>query len=152
MFRPKQYNIILFLRRYFPSLTSTSKGCYLCYLKVKYQHFTVHLPASERQKQVGRAVRGVRVKEREKEQESISVTLHMHAWLIEKKEDELHWSNHHIFDISLSCLVLKILLCFCRAYHTAKLHSLSSGERQFLLFPVLKESESLEKVTGGRLQ
>lgn len=72
MFGPKQYNLILFLRRYFPSLTTASKGCYLHYFKVKYQHFTVHLLVSERQKQVDRG-KG----EGEKEKESPSVTLHM---------------------------------------------------------------------------
>lgn len=71
-----------------------------------------------------------------------------------KSKKEMSWvgAMTTYSDSPLSCLLLQIPLCFCHAYCRAKFHSLYWGKKLFSLHPILKESESLEKVTVGRLQ
>lgn len=149
---PKQYNIILFLRWYFPSLTTTSKGCYVCYLKVRYQYFTVHLPASERQKEVDGEIRVLSGAwaGRERAGQYVCDCTRMPDLRAKGRWAGLEQRPH--IPILPSLAYCWTLLHFCHAYRRGKLHSLSSGEWQFLLLPILKESKSLEKVTVGRLQ
>lgn len=92
----------------------------------------------------------MRTKERKSKESTWLTYSHMHGWLKEQKEGEQDCSNDHTFWYSLSCLLLETLLHLCSAHCTAKLHSLSFGERQFVLLPILQRNWEMRKGYCGQ--